>query len=83
MRHDIFPERNLEPPDYPEAPELWPCPRCGHDAPLWDYDGDEALYRCEDCGMFAVPYDDWADSDPDSTGCAHEPYDAWVERQWR
>ena len=84
MRPDVFPERNLEPPDYPEAPDTWPCPQCNGEAEFQDYDLDDAQYECANCGWcFTVSYDRWAVGDPDSTGCGHEPYDAWVERQWR
>jgi len=85
MRYDVFPERNLEPPDDPEAPDTWPCPQCGEEAEFLDYSvGDDAEYECPTCGhYFRVLYNDWAIGDPDSTGCGHEPYDAWVERHWR
>jgi len=85
MRPDVFPERNLEPPGCPEADEETTCPVCGGSATLVWQDDAYGYYRCDNpqtgCpeGEFAVELY----PDPDDTGCAHEPYDAWVERQWR
>ena len=34
MRRDVFPERDVEPPDCPEAPPETTCPVCGGKARL-------------------------------------------------
>ena len=85
MRYDVFPERNIEPPENPEAPQETSCPVCGGKASLVWQDDAYGYYRCV-APRAGCPEDEFAVDlypDPDSTGCAHEPYDAWVERHWR
>ena len=71
----------LEPPesDVPEDIRCYMCNGWAHF--LGDYD-DHFVWQCSEGHLTVLHYGDW-EPDPDDTGCAHEPYDAWVERQWR